>query len=468
VELNPHWFRIINTMNEGLMIVGTDGKILMVNQAFEALTGFSESEVVGKPCTLLQCDACERILKPQEDDGWCSLFMDSNDAMKRRRCGILRKDGTCLLALKNASVLTDEGGNVIGAVETITDLSELDRLDQEVVHLSRKLGEDFGFHGLIGESPAMKKVFDLLQRAAASEAPTIIYGESGTGKELVARAVHELGSRKNGPFLELNCAALNESLLESELFGHTKGSFTGAYRHKVGRFEAADGGDLFLDEIGDIPLSVQVKLLRVLESKQFERVGDHRPIRVDVRFITATNQDLSALIEEKKFRDDLFFRINVIPIHLPPLRRRREDIPLLVHEFIQHLRARTSKNITGVSQRVLGRFMEYSWPGNVRELKSTLEYAFVVAESGLITEDHLPPQVLQQIERTALENRQPAAGPKRDLKTELIEALERSGGNQTRAAQALGVKRITVWRRMKKYGLSSKPQYGRENDASRA
>ena len=228
-------------------------------------------------------------------------------------------------------MLRDEGGNVIGAVETITDLSELDRLDQEVVHLTRQLGEDFGFHGIIGESPAMKKVFDLLQRAATSEAPMIIYGESGTGKELVARAVHELGSRKNRPFVQLNCAALNESLLESELFGHTKGSFTGAYRHKVGRFEAADGGDLFLDEIGDIPLSVQVKLLRVLESKQFERVGDHRPIRVDVRFITATNKDLSALIEEKKFRDDLFFRINVIPIHLPPLRRRREDIPLLVH-----------------------------------------------------------------------------------------------------------------------------------------
>jgi len=260
----------------------------------------------------------------------------------------------------------------------------------------------------------------------------------------------------------LNCAALNESLLESELFGHMKGSFTGAYQHKIGRFEAADGGDLFLDEIGDVPLSVQVKLLRVLESKQFERVGDHRPISVDVRFITATNRDLSELIDQKKFRDDLFFRINVIPIHLPPLRQRREDIPLLVDAFIRQLRTRTSKDITGLSSRVLVHFMEYPWPGNVRELKSTLEYAFVVAEAGLITEDHLPIQVLRM--RSAVrEKREPKPGEKRDEKMELMDALQRSGGNQTLAAQLLGVKRITVWRRMKKHGLASKPQYEPEN-----
>jgi two-component system, NtrC family, response regulator HydG len=467
MELSPHWFRIINTMNEGLMIVGTDGKIIMVNQSFETLTGFSESEVLGKPCTILHCDACEGVRAQVEDRCWCALFENPPNPIKRCRCSILRKDGTCLLSLKNASVLKDGDGKVIGAVETITDLSELDRLDQEVAQLARQLGEDIGFHGLIGESPAMKKVFDLLQRAAASEAPMIIYGESGTGKELVARAVHDLGRRKHCSFVQLNCAALNESLLESELFGHTKGSFTGAYQHKVGRFEAANGGDLFLDEIGDIPLSVQVKLLRVLESKQFERVGDHRPISVDVRFIAATNKDLSVLIDQKRFRDDLFFRINVIPIHLPPLRQRREDIPLLVDAFIRQLRARTSKNITGLSKRVLVHFMEYPWPGNVRELKSTLEYAFVVAEAGLITEDHLPPQVLQ-IKSPVPEDRASTAGAERDLKTELIDALERSGGNQTLAAQILGVKRITVWRRMKKYGLPSKPQYGARENVSRS
>jgi two-component system, NtrC family, response regulator HydG len=465
MELSPHWFRIINTINEGLMIVGTDGKIIMVNQSFETLTGFSESEVLGKPCTILHCDACEGVRAQVEDRCWCALFENPPDPIKRCRCSILRKDGTCLLSLKNASVLKDGNGKVIGAVETITDLSELDRLDQEVAQLERQLGDDVGFHGIIGESPAMKKVFDLLQRAAASEAPMIIYGESGTGKELVARAVHELGRRKNKAFVQLNCAALNEALLESELFGHTKGSFTGAYQHKVGRFEAADGGDLFLDEIGDIPLSVQVKLLRVLENKQFERVGDHRPIRVDVRFIAATNKDLSALIDQKRFRDDLFFRINVIPIHLPPLRNRREDIPLLVNSIIRHLSGRTSKKISGVNQRVLEKFMEYPWPGNVRELKSTLEYAFVVAEEGLIAEEHLPPQVLR-IKSPVPEDKAFTAGTDGDLKTELLEALERSGGNQTRAAQILGVKRITVWRRMNKYGLSSRPQYGTREDIS--
>ncbi|RJR34236.1 MAG: PAS domain S-box protein, partial [Desulfobacteraceae bacterium] len=265
MELHPHWFRIINTMNEGLMIVGSDGKIIMVNQAFETLTGFSESEVLGQPCTILHCDVCGRILG--KGKSWCTLFENPPDPMKRCRCTILRKDGTGLTAIKNASVLRDEAGRLIGAVETITDLTEMDRLDREVAQLSRQL-EDYGYHGIIGRSPVMRKVFDLLQRAAASEAPMIIYGESGTGKDLVARAAHELGRRKDRPFVQLNCAALNESLLESELFGHMKGSFTGAYQHTIGRFEAANGGDLFLDEIGDIPLSVQVKLLRVLESKQ--------------------------------------------------------------------------------------------------------------------------------------------------------------------------------------------------------
>ena len=209
--------------------------------------------------------------------------------------------------------------------------------------------EDYEHLGIVGSSPAIHKVFQLIEKAAHSDSPIIIFGESGTGKELVARAIHDQGHRKDGPYVQLNCAALNAALLESELFGHVKGAFTGAFRHRIGRFEAAHSGDLFLDEIGDIPMSIQVKLLRVLETRQFDRVGDHHPISVDVRIISATNKNLLDMIAQKQFREDLFFRINVIPIYLPPLRERKEDIPLLVSTFIQRLQRVTGKRIIGLT-----------------------------------------------------------------------------------------------------------------------
>jgi PAS domain S-box-containing protein len=454
-EIDTHWKRIIDTMSEGLMLIGNDGTILMVNRSFEQLTGYAAEEVIGKPCTLLHCDACVQVRSDTNDGSWCALFDENRQDQKRCRCGIIRKDGTCLTSLKNASVLKDDAGRVLGAVETITDLSELDRLDQEVQLLARRLQAESGFEGIIGESEAMQKVFDVVQKAALSDAPVIIYGESGTGKELVARAIHSLGLRKTGPFIQLNCAALNESLLESELFGHIKGAFTGAYRHKIGRFEASDGGDIFLDEIGDVPLSIQVKLLRVLETQQFERVGDHRPINVDVRIITATHRNLERLMAQKRFREDLFFRINVIPIRIPPLRERVEDIPLLIGTFIDRLRTKTAKPITGMAQSALERLMVYHWPGNVRELKSAIEYAFVVTESGLIDRPQLPPHIFQS-EGEAPPQQQSADSKEMAEKSALVDALRRTGGNQSQAARLLGVNRVTVWNRMKKYGIDLK------------
>ncbi|MFH2219702.1 MAG: sigma 54-interacting transcriptional regulator [Pseudomonadota bacterium] len=296
-EINRYWKRIVNTMNDGLMLIDPDGAIVMVNEAFEQLTGYTADEVLGRPCTLLKCDACETTLN-REGGGWCALFEHEQDI--KRRCLVVKKDGTYLPILKNASLLRDERGVPLGSVETLTDISELDRLDEEVCRLSRQLDREDGFHGIIGKSRVMQDVFDVIQKAAQSDAPVIIYGDSGTGKELVARAIHLLSKRKDGPFVQLNCAALNETLLESELFGHVKGAFTGAYRHRLGRFEAANNGNIFLDEIGDVPMSIQVKLLRVLETKQFERVGDHQPISVDVRIITATNKNLEEMIAEKK------------------------------------------------------------------------------------------------------------------------------------------------------------------------
>ncbi|NNL41696.1 MAG: sigma-54-dependent Fis family transcriptional regulator, partial [Desulfobacterales bacterium] len=340
-------------------------------------------------------------------------------------------------------------------VETIMDISELDLLEEKVSQLSRQLDSDETFQGIIGKSSVMHKVFDVIQKAARSDAPVIIYGESGTGKDLVARAIHTLGTRRRGPFVQFNCAALNEALLESELFGHIKGAFTGAIGHKIGRFEAADGGDIFLDEIGDVPLSIQVKLLRVLETKQFERVGDHQPLSVEVRIITATNKNLQDLIARNQFRDDLFFRINVIPIYLPPLRDRTEDIPLLVSKFIHRLNKRSGKSITGLSRAAMELFFSYHWPGNIRELKSALEYAFVVADAGLIGEEHLPNQIIQRenfqkVSASLPDNREPAE------KLALVEALRQSGGNQSQAARILGINRVTVWNRMKKYGIDLK------------
>ncbi|NNK85656.1 MAG: sigma 54-interacting transcriptional regulator [Desulfobacterales bacterium] len=453
-EINRYWKRIVNTMNDGLILISPDGTIVMINQAFEQQTGYSADEIIGKPCTMLKCDSCEKAMRSDEK-AWCALFSRDREDIKRCRCMIMKKDGTWLPAVKNASVLRDDDNQPLGAVETIMDISELDLLEEKVSQLSRQLDSDETFQGIIGKSSVMHKVFDVIQKAARSDAPVIIYGESGTGKDLVARAIHTLGTRRRGPFVQFNCAALNEALLESELFGHIKGAFTGAIGHKIGRFEAADGGDIFLDEIGDVPLSIQVKLLRVLETKQFERVGDHQPLSVEVRIITATNKNLQDLIARNQFRDDLFFRINVIPIYLPPLRDRTEDIPLLVSKFIHRLNKRSGKSITGLSRAAMELFFSYHWPGNIRELKSALEYAFVVADAGLIGEEHLPHQIIQQenfqkVSASLPDNREPAE------KLALVDALRQSGGNQSQAARILGINRVTVWNRMKKYGIDLK------------
>jgi DNA-binding NtrC family response regulator len=326
--------------------------------------------------------------------------------------------------------------------------------------------------GIIGSCPQMQAVFGLIRKAATTSANVFISGESGTGKELVARAVHYHSDRRASAFVPVNCSAIPDTLLESELFGHVKGAFTGAYRHRQGRFEAANGGDIFLDEIGDVPLSIQVKLLRVIEAKQFERVGDHQPVSVDARIITATNKNLEEMIAQKRFREDLFFRINVFPIFMPPLRERIEDIPLLVHTFIRRLKSVTGKKINGLTSAAMKRFMDYRWPGNVRELKSALEFAFVIAEDGLIDLDQMPPNIAREEWASSQLNQQrkEPQGHFDHLQTQpltthsventekraLIEALRKTNGNQTQAARLLGINRVTVWNRMKKYGIDLK------------
>lgn len=449
-NLNTYWKTVVSTIQDGIMIVDEEGTIVSVNQALEELTGYTSDDLVGNPCSVLDCDLCYDSRAAGNEKHWCRLF--EIGTLNRRRCRLTTKDGKFLEILKNASVLRNTSGQGIGAVETFTDITEIIQKDHQIEAFRRELRAEDGFHGVIGTSPLMQQVFDLIENVARSDAPVIILGESGTGKELVAEAIHKIGLRKNKSFVKVNCAALNESLLESELFGHVKGAFTGAVRGRAGRFEAAQGGNLFLDEIGDLPLVTQVKLLRVLEEKVIERVGDNRSIPVDVRIITATNQDLKALVEKGRFRDDLFFRINIIPITLPPLRDRIEDIPILAQAFIQRINLKTGKNITGISDDAMAVLLRYHWPGNVRELKGAFEYAFVICHGPLIQPHHFPPSIFD-LPTDRVEKRTVSPDPNEAKKSELIEALNKTGGNQSEAARILEISRVTVWNRMKRFGI---------------
>jgi PAS domain S-box-containing protein len=433
------------------MIVDKEGTIISANKPLERISGYRRNEMIGKPCSILNCNICE-IAFEGSGDHWCLLFKTGK--LNMRKCIFTRKDGTYIHVLKNASLLYDTTGKVMGAVETITDISEIVEKDNQIAAFRQELRSEDGFHGILGTSSSMQKIFDLITNAAQSDAPVIIFGESGTGKELVASAIHKLSRRKRKPFVKVNCAALTESLLESELFGHVKGAFTGAVKNREGRFEAARGGDIFLDEIGDLPLTFQVKLLRVLEEKIIERVGDNRSTPVDVRIITATNRNLRLLVDQGGFREDLFYRINVIPIAVPPLKKRLEDLPLIAESIFRRLQLKTDKNIKGVTTEAMEQLMAYSWPGNVRELKSAFEYAFVSCQQPMIQPYHFPPDIYQE-PYPLKTRRNESINREESKKKQLIEALEQSNGNQTRAAEILGVTRVTVWNRMKRYHITA-------------
>ncbi len=440
-----YWEQVLNTIMEGVVVVDARGIILSVNQAMEEITGYQSQELIGKPCGLIKTDACFASTRSGRP---CQLFQEG--AIQRSRCSLARKDGSLVHVVKNAALLKDHQGNVLGGVETFADISEVLAKDRVISRLRRELSQEDGFQGIIGKSPVMLQLFSLISSAALSEAPVIIYGESGTGKELVAGAIHRLSPRSGGPFIKVNSAALHESLLESELFGHVKGAFTGADRTRVGRFEAAHTGDIFLDEVGDLPLSTQAKLLRVLQEKVIERVGDHRPVPVDVRVISATNQDLEKLMAEGRFREDLFYRSNVIPIHIPPLRERREDIPLVVETFIERARLKSRKCIGRLSKPALELLMEYDWPGNVRELINAVEYAMVLCPEGNILPEHLPAPLSRRRPGGGRQNSRPAAVRKGRNREDLVRALKEANGHRGEAAKNLGVSRVTLWKWLKR------------------
>jgi two-component system, NtrC family, response regulator HydG len=447
--LNRYWKTVVDIIHDGVMIVDVRGTIVSANNALTQITEYSQTELIGQPCSILKCSSCEKMFE-RTGQHWCLLFRSG--AITMRKCTLTRKDGSLVHVMKNASVIHDENNQVVGAVETLTDITELMEKDSQIEAFRRELQSEDSFHGMVGTSASIRRTFDLITNVAASDAPALILGESGTGKELAAQAIHQNSARKDRPYVQVNCAALNESVLESELFGHIKGAFTGAYQNREGRFEAANGGDIFLDEIGDLPLSTQVKLLRVLEEKVIERVGDNRSIPVDVRVITATNHNLRQRVEAGSFRGDFYYRINVLPIELPPLRERIEDIPLLAEMFFRRIHLKSNKTIHGISPEAMQALVHYPWPGNVRELKSAFEYAFVTCMDNRIDVQHLPPQVLMARDQVVVS---PPADISRDerKKQELITALAQANGNQSLAGRILGISRVTVWNRMYRYGI---------------
>jgi len=451
MDVAKYWKTIVDTLQDGLLVVDPNGIILATNEAAERVTGYGANELIGKSCRLLNCTGC-KLLGNTVPDKYCQLFVTEN--VREKKCLITNKERRSVYVLKNAKVLKDEDGKVIGAVETLTDITEKVRQQQEIKSLKQTFQLTEGYHGILGKSTRVQNLFAMIDNVAQSDTPVMIQGPSGSGKELVARAIHRESSRRDKPFIKVNCAALNENLLESELFGHVKGAYTGADKTRVGRFEAAHGGSILLDEIGDIPLSIQVKLLRVLEDKRIERVGDHRSIPVDVRIISATNKNLEKLIAAKQFREDLFFRINVFPLQCPSLAERREDIPLIAQNFIRRNAAASGKKILGLTPEALEKMSLYAWPGNVRELRNAIEYAFVLCPSGAVGTAHLPSKIVSAGETVTPECRLDDAGLVE--RSRLIQVLREAGGNQSAAARQLGVSRVTVWKRIKKYGIDPK------------
>ncbi len=449
LDIGKHWKTIANTFNDGLLVFDTRGRFLAANKAAEKMTGYTEEELKSKDCRILNCTGC-KIIGCGEKEQWCKLF--SKGSVFDKKCLITHKDRRTVHLKKSGTVLKDENGEIVGVVETLTDISQVLRQQQEIKSLRQTFHLDDGYHGIMGKSPVMQNLFELIENVSQTVAPVMVSGESGTGKELVARAIHEAGPRRDKAFIKVNCAALNDSLLESELFGHVKGAFTGADRNRIGRFEAAHEGSLLLDEIGDISPATQVKLLRVLEEKKIERVGDLTTIPVDVRIITATNKNLDELVQTGKFREDLYFRINVFPLNCPSLKQHQEDIPIIVQHFIRQNSQDSDKKILGVTPKAMDALTSYRWPGNVRELRNAIDYAFVLCPGGGIGIEHLPIKITSENDCLPIESNKPL--PEHiDTREILLQILRDSGWNQSETARKLGVSRVTVWKRIKKYGL---------------
>ena len=458
---NIHFIeQIIDTMADGVFTLDNIGRVTSWNRSMERISGYTAEEAMGKSCQILKCSRCFGKKCPS---GLRSCKIIKEGKSESHECLIMHKAGHNVPVIKNARVVQDENQKIIGVVETVTDLSEISLARQEAEQALIRLGEKHRLENLIGKSHEMQKVFAAINAAAASEATILIMGESGTGKELVAGAIHQRSARMTYPLIAVNCSALTESLLESELFGHVKGAFTGAVQNRVGRFEEADGGTVFLDEIGEISAFIQVKLLRVLQEREIQRVGDSKSRKVNMRIIAATNRDLYQRVQAGHFRDDLYYRLKVFPIFLPPLRQRKEDIPLLTRHFIDQQIRKTGKDIKGISQHAMRIFLDYAWPGNVRELENAVEHAFVLCNREQIEIADLPLELRHPPDECLPDGMQGAAPRKAGVgknlsKEELLQLLEKSDWNKAEVARRLGVSRTAVWKYMKKWHVPLQKQ----------
>ena len=451
---NVHFLnQIIDTMAEGLFTLDDQGIITSWNRAMENISGFSALEAVGQRCDILKCSRCYGRQCPADIHD-CGVMRHGRTEAKE--CFVRHRDGYDVPVIKNARLAKDDQGRILGIVETITDLTELSLVRKREEDARRQLHETFRMGNIIGKSPAMHKVFEAIRAAADSRATVLIQGESGTGKELVAKAIHYNTSENQRPLVTVNCSALSETLLESELFGHVKGAFTGAHKDHVGRFEQADTGTIFLDEIGELTPYMQVKLLRVLQEREIERVGDTKKRKIDIRIIAATNKDLTRLTRQGSFREDLFYRLKVFTIQIPPLRDRKEDVPLLTEYFIRKTGKREKKKIKGVGPGAMKVLMAHAWPGNVRELENAVEHAFVVCANTFISESDLPVEIqkipdIRKPVPSETRYREPATPP--PTREALMELLDQCGWNKAEAARRIGKSRTLVWKLMKKWHI---------------
>jgi len=440
---------ILDSVADGVFTVDRQWRISSFNRAAEEITGVPREEALGQRC----CD----VFRASICESGCALrhTLETGENVFNKKVFIVDTDGAKLPVSVSTAILRDKDGQPKGGVETFRDLSHVEQLRKE-------LEGRFSLGDIIGRSRPMRDLFEVLPAIAVSESTVVVHGASGTGKELFARAIHQLSPRRDKRFVAINCGALPDTLLENELFGHVAGAFTDARRDRPGRFAHAEGGTIFLDEIGDISQAMQVRLLRVLQEHVYEPLGSVEPVTADVRVIVATHRDLAKLVEEGVFREDLYYRINVMKLELPTLKERREDIPLLVDHFVQRFNRLQDKDVAGVSDEVLNLLMTYTFPGNARELENIIEHAFVLCNGGCIETRHLPPEISHGSVVPSVESR--GGMTLREMEgLQISLALHRHGGNRKAAAEELGIHPSTLFRKLKELEIEPPDRDGRSS-----